>query len=118
MYLPKFEYHSPMSVKEVARLLKELDARAEMMAGGTDLLPRMKYGLVRPEHLISLKEIPAEPPVQLEDGALCLDTHITLSEIVLSPGESLPLLQSEPSFPVCGPLFQTRRRDVLFCNKK
>ncbi len=94
MYLPKFEYHSPMSVKEVARLLKELDARAEMMAGGTDLLPRMKYGLVRPEHLISLKEIPAEPPVQLEDGALCLDTHITLSEIVLSPllREMAPLL--------------------------
>jgi 4-hydroxybenzoyl-CoA reductase beta subunit len=85
MYLPKFEYHGPTSLKEATHLLKALDAPVEILAGGTDLFPRMKYGLVRPEHLISLKEIPIEPPIQLENGAICLDAHITLSEMVLSP---------------------------------
>ena len=85
MYLPKFDYHDPTSVAEVTDLLKKIDAPVEILAGGTELFPRMKYGLVRPEHLISLKEIPLGPPIQLEDGALCIDAHITLSEIVLSP---------------------------------
>ncbi len=85
MHLPKFEYHGPTSVKEVTCLLRELDTRANMLAGGTDLFPRMKYGLACPEHLISLKGIPLGPPVQLRDGALCVDAHITLSEIALSP---------------------------------
>ena len=85
MYLPKFEYYGPTSVKEATHLLKALDAPVEILAGGTELFPRMKYGLVRPEHLISLKEIPVGPPIQLEDGALCIDAHITLSEIALSP---------------------------------
>jgi len=94
MYLPKFEYHGPTSVKQITHLLNEIDAPVEILAGGTDLFPRMKYGLVRPEHLISLKEIPLGPPIQLEDGALCLDAHITLSEIVCSPliRKRVPLL--------------------------
>lgn len=85
MYLPKFEYHGPTSAKEATLLLKELDAQAKILAGGTDLFPRMKYGLVCPKHLIGLKEIPIEHPIKSEDGALCIDAHITLSEIVLSP---------------------------------
>ena len=94
MYLPKFEYHGPTSVKEATHLLKALDAPVEILAGGTELFPRMKYGLVRPEHLVGLKEIPVEPPSQLEDGTICIDAHITLSEIVLSPliRKSVPLL--------------------------
>ena len=92
MYLPKFEYHGPTSVKEATHLLKALDAPVEILAGGTELFPRMKYGLVRPEHLISLKEIPLGPPIQLEDGALCIDAHITLSEITT-------VLITQPSTP-------------------
>jgi len=94
MYLPKFEYHAPTSVKEATHLLKALDAPVEILAGGTELFPRMKYGLVRPEHLVSLKKIPVEPPIQLANCLLCLDAHITLSEIVRSPliRKSLPLL--------------------------
>ena len=84
MYLPKFKYHAPTSAKEATHLLKKLDAPVEILAGGTELFPRMKYGLVRPEHLVSLKEIPVEPPIQLENGAICLDAHMTLSEIVRS----------------------------------
>ena len=94
MLLPKFEYHGPTSVKEATHLLNEIDAQVKILAGGTDLFPRMKYGVVRPEHLISLKEIPIEPPIQLENGAICLDAHITLSEIVRSPliRKRVPLL--------------------------
>ena len=84
MHLPKFEYHGPTSVKKATNLLNKLDEPAKILAGGTDLFPRMKYGLVRPDHLISLNEIPLRSPTQLKNGALCIDAHITLSEIINS----------------------------------
>ncbi|MBW1775687.1 MAG: FAD binding domain-containing protein, partial [Deltaproteobacteria bacterium] len=45
MRLPKFEHLQPASREEASLLLQEHDSRARLVAGGTDLYPRMKYGL-------------------------------------------------------------------------
>lgn len=58
MLLPKFEYHEPSTLQEVLDLLTELGGNAKVLAGGTDLLPRMKQKIDRPSHVISIARVP------------------------------------------------------------
>jgi 4-hydroxybenzoyl-CoA reductase beta subunit len=83
MRLPKFSYLKAASVEEAARLLAQPDAEACLAAGGTELLPRMKYGLVRPKRLISLKGVAANAP-EAADGSIRLDALMTLSAVSAS----------------------------------
>ena len=94
MHLPKFEHQCPATVKEAAELLKEYGSRARIVAGGTDLYPRMKYGLLRPELVISLKGLPVDPPAAVGEGELQLDAFMSLADVVRSPEvlERAPLL--------------------------
>ncbi|MGD9039387.1 MAG: FAD binding domain-containing protein [Desulfobacteraceae bacterium] len=94
MHLPKFEHQRPATLREAAQLLKEYGSRAQIAAGGTDLYPRMKYGLLRPEVLISLKGLSAESPVTVREGELHLDAFMSLADVVRSPEvlERTPLL--------------------------
>lgn len=57
MYLPNFEYYAPTSISEACELLSQFGPRAKVMAGGTDLLAKMKDGLMEPEIIISLKNL-------------------------------------------------------------
>jgi carbon-monoxide dehydrogenase medium subunit len=54
MPLPKFAYLTPKSLKEAAALLAEHGDKARLMAGGTDLLIRMRHRAAAPEFLIGL----------------------------------------------------------------
>jgi len=94
MHLPKFEQFRPETLPDVTRLLNEYGQGARLAAGGTDLFPRMKYGLERPEVIISLKGIPVKAPELKEDGALYLDALTPLADLVRSPLvlERAPLL--------------------------
>ena len=56
--LPKFEYLSPKTVDEASSLLLLHKGDAKLMAGGTDLLIRMKRRETKPKYLIGLKDIP------------------------------------------------------------
>lgn len=56
--LPKFEYFAPKTVEEACSLLQEHRGKAKVMAGGTDLLPRMKQRRIVPQYLIGLRGIP------------------------------------------------------------
>ncbi len=58
MLLPRFEYHEPRTLEEVLRLLSELGGNARVLAGGTDLLVRMKLNVDKPSHVISLEKVP------------------------------------------------------------
>lgn len=94
MPLPKFSYVKAASVGEASRLLAQPDGKACLTAGGTELLPRMKYGLVRPERLISLKGVTVKAPQVTADGSLGLDALMTLSAVSgsLLVQENTPIL--------------------------
>ena len=94
MHLPKFEHQRPKSVEEALQLIKEYGSRAQIVAGGTDLYPRMKYGLLRPEAIISLKGVPVQSPATTGKGGLYLDGLMPLTGVVRSPLilEKAPLL--------------------------
>lgn len=52
------DYRSPSSAKEAADLLAGAGGKAHVLAGGTDLLVKMRTGLLEPQVVIDLKNIP------------------------------------------------------------
>jgi len=93
MHLPRFRHLSAASFDEAVRLLNEYPA-AGLMAGGTDLLPRMKYRLTSPEVIISLRTLSADSPSVTPEGDLVLDPMMTLTAVNRSDmvRERAPLL--------------------------
>ena len=57
MRLPQFEYFSPKTLDEACGLLERLGPRALPLAGGTDLLIKMKHRRLVPECLVNIKNI-------------------------------------------------------------
>ncbi|MFQ5594329.1 MAG: FAD binding domain-containing protein [Anaerolineae bacterium] len=55
--LPEFTYHTPTSLDEACSLLAEHGANAMVVAGGTDLFPKMKRRQMTPEHVIGLRGV-------------------------------------------------------------
>ena len=94
MHLPKFTYYRLSSRAEASRLLKEYGSRARLVAGGTDLYPRMKYGVMRPQVVISLKDLAVKNPEVDEVGNLHIDPLMTLADFACSPliREKFPML--------------------------
>lgn len=99
MHLPKFEHLSPSSMEEVARLLGEHGPQACLVSGGSDLFPRMKFGVARPDTVISLRGLPVAEPTLDEKGDLHLDALMTMADLIRSPTvkEKAPLLTEAAS---------------------
>src|SRR5574342_1155550 len=55
--LPEFNYVKPKSLQEAARLMADLGNDAMIVAGGTDVYPKMKRGQFTPRHLVSLRAL-------------------------------------------------------------
>ena len=72
--LPVFHHHAPSTLDEVVTLLAELGPSARLIAGGTDLLPNMKHGLVEPEHLVSAVR-------QVVDGGSTIDPAVVAAMV-------------------------------------
>jgi len=100
MHLPQFEHFCPASLKEAAHLLGRYGANACLAAGGTDLFPRMKQGLTRPEVVISLKGLSIDPPRLSPKGDLYINALMPLVDIARSPEvlEKTPLLAEAIAF--------------------
>ena len=80
MYLPKFVIERPESSEEAATLLKVRE-NSQLVAGGTELFPRMKYGLCAPEFIVSLKGSRISPPEITPEGMLILDAKMSLTAV-------------------------------------
>lgn len=66
--LPRFELHEPETVDAATALLSEHGPEAMIVAGGTDLYPKMKRRQMTPEVLISLGEIDDMRGIENGDG--------------------------------------------------
>lgn len=67
--LPKFNYYAPLSLDEVVNLMENLDNYL-LLAGGTDIIPGMRLGKVRPGAIISLKNLKRELSYIRLDGEI------------------------------------------------
>jgi carbon-monoxide dehydrogenase medium subunit len=66
--LPRFEYLAPKTVDEAIHLLSRHGREAKPIAGGTDLVLKMKRREEVPRYVIGLKNIPGLDTIEYNDG--------------------------------------------------
>lgn len=71
MPLPAFEYATPDTLDEAVQMLADSGGAAAIVAGGTDLFPKMKRRQVTPARLISLAEIPELRGIRMDEDGRC-----------------------------------------------
>jgi len=81
MRLPWFDFQTPRTLEEAARILVAEGQNAMLIAGGTDLLPNMKRRQQTPKTLVSLRRIEALKRVSNGRG-VTLGAGLTLTEVV------------------------------------
>jgi carbon-monoxide dehydrogenase medium subunit len=86
MNMPDFAYHAPRSLPEACALLAELGDGAEVLAGGTDVLHKMKQWKLTPQHLVSLRHLDELREVRYEAGrGVVIGALVTQNGIYTSP---------------------------------
>lgn len=111
--LPKLEVATPSSLQEATALMQAHGADAALIAGGTDLLPNLKHGLLSPKLLVSLGGITELHGVREEkDGTLVIGAMTSLDAIANDArlARGVPALTQAASL-VSGP--QLRRMGTL-----
>jgi len=110
MLLPRFEFLRPATLEDACRALAEAGPAAALVAGGTDLLVKMKNGSVRPECVVSLGRIRSGTPVsRAADGRLAIDPLATMAELARAPGLRAPFESiAEGAAAVGSPLIRNR----------
>jgi 4-hydroxybenzoyl-CoA reductase beta subunit len=84
MKLPYFEYLEPKTLDQVLQSLSEHPGQTRLLAGGTDLLPLMRFGLAQPTHVMSLRSLSALHGVTVRNGELRIGSMTTLTELLSS----------------------------------
>jgi len=106
MLLPKFNYHEPATLEEALRLLSELGGNARIIAGGTDLLVRMKLKVEKPTQLISLRKVPGFDAIIRRDnhgvtiGAVVTAADLSKNELILDRFTPIALAAGKLGAPV------------------
>jgi carbon-monoxide dehydrogenase medium subunit len=82
----RFDLKLPRSVDECLKILSERGGNARLVAGGTDLLPQLKNGLLKPACVVDLSGLAALRTVQSANGdGLRLGSAVTARAIELDP---------------------------------
>jgi xanthine dehydrogenase YagS FAD-binding subunit len=76
-----FEYASPSSLEQAIALLSSSWGESEILAGGTDLLGRMKDYVSTPKRLVNIKKLPELHAISKENGGLRIGSLVTLDQI-------------------------------------
>ncbi len=82
----RFDLALPTSLDDCVKILAEHGARAKLVAGGTDLLPQMKNGVLRPALVVDLSGVARVRQIQSGNGrGLRIGAAVTAREIEVSP---------------------------------
>jgi CO/xanthine dehydrogenase FAD-binding subunit len=105
----RFEFYSPKSLGEALRFLSEKGERAKVIAGGTDLIPRLREGISRPDFVLNVLEIGQLNGIREADHALHVGATVTHTQIAESPAlqRICPSL-TQAAASIGGPLVRNR----------
>jgi len=103
MILPEFEYKRPKTIKKALQLYQAHGDNAAYLSGGTDLVPRIKQGLVKPSFVIDLKNITGLDKIELSRSWLKVGANVTLYELKNNPfvKDALPALADSLEATAC-----------------
>ncbi|HET6472191.1 MAG TPA: xanthine dehydrogenase family protein subunit M [Pseudomonadales bacterium] len=86
------QYAAPTTVKEAAGLLAKAKGSAFVLAGGTDLLVRLKGGLIEPDLVVDIKRIPSMQSVTKAAGGFKIGAAVPCAAL----GENAALKKAWP----------------------
>jgi len=69
-----FDYFSPKTLSEASEILSKYNGDAKMIAGGTDLLLKLKAGRLAPKAIVNIKRIP-------DLRGLTFNSHLTMGAL-------------------------------------
>jgi CO/xanthine dehydrogenase FAD-binding subunit len=75
------DYRSPGSVKEAVELLAAYDGAAHILAGGTDLLVKLRAGFVAPELVVDVKAIPQLRGIAADARGFRIGAAVSCAEV-------------------------------------
>src|SRR3954447_2225833 len=81
-----FAYALPATLAEATALLEKRGPEARVLAGGTDLLIRLRDGSLAPAVVVDVKRVPElAPGIRVEDGRLVIGATTAMTEIAAHP---------------------------------
>ncbi len=81
-----FSYARPTTIAEAVAILDSQGPRARILAGGTDLIIRLRDGSIRPEVVVDVKRIDEiDAGIREIDGHLVIGARATMTEIAADP---------------------------------
>lgn len=91
----EFKYYAPTSLDEALQLLSEHRGDSAILAGGTDLLVKMKQRLVEPRHVINIKHIGELSSIEERQDGIYIGAATKLRAVEKSEmiKEEVPVLQ-------------------------
>lgn len=81
----KFEYLMPKTIDEAISLHVSHGERAKYIAGGTDVIVKIKEGKIAPQYLVSLRRVPGLDHITYKEGELRIGALVTHRMLELSP---------------------------------
>lgn len=85
MRLPPFEYLGPRSVKEALEMIDGHRGKVGIVAGGTDIINRLRQRLVAPPFVMSLKGVAELAGVRKKGANIVISAGTTLRDVMESP---------------------------------
>jgi CO/xanthine dehydrogenase FAD-binding subunit len=79
-----FKYQKPATVNKVLKLLAAHGNSARILAGGTDLINKIKEGLESPEILIDIKGIEKLGKIVKKENAVHIGANVTFTDLINS----------------------------------
>jgi len=74
-------FESPTTTQEAAALLAGESGSAHVLAGGTDLLVRMKAGMTEPDLVVDIKRIPSMQGIETSDSGCRIGAAVSGAEM-------------------------------------
>jgi len=90
------DYHAPTALADALGVLAEKGAATRIIAGGTDVMVRVKRGMIPEEEttLLSVHELPELGEITVEGGVLSIGAATTATDLIRDPlvEEHVPIL--------------------------
>jgi 4-hydroxybenzoyl-CoA reductase subunit beta len=84
MRLAYFDFFEPDTLQEMFTIMERYGKRVRLLAGGTDIIPLMKFGLITSPYLLGLKNLPELKGIKRQGQNVHIGAMTTLTGIVAS----------------------------------
>jgi carbon-monoxide dehydrogenase medium subunit len=83
--MQKFEYLMPATIDEAISLCVSHGERARYIAGGTDVMAKIKEGKISPQYLVSLRRVQGLDHISYKEGELRIGSLVSHRMLEISP---------------------------------